>query len=150
MEDSHELYEYCVKNGWYEGDYDTWLDNGEELAFFEGDPDMIKVNGKEGYFAKCGDTVFYWLDDTCHDGEMMLKKFFSTYKTGVTIGCESYACGKNPEGVEETEKYWDEIETGIAFRGGAGYSYWVTDWSLWLENENKKPVEKLHEEYFTA
>lgn len=154
FEDSYELYELCKKNGWTDCDYETWYQNGGELEFFEGDPDMIKLDGNVGYFCKVDDTVFFYFDDYESHAEMMLKAFYSAYKTGITIGGESWIAGKDPEGVKDvTENHWEtwkKMDTGFAYRGGAGSTYWISDWSAWLENELKKPAEVLHEEYFAA
>ena len=145
-----DFYDLCKENGWTDSSYEDWYNNGEELQFFEGDPDMIKVNGNIGYFAKIDDTVWFWFDDYDSTAEMMLRKFFSCYQTGITLGGESWIAGTTPDCVvtKNSWKEWEEIETGFAYRGGAGYCYWITDWSEWLEMENKKPIEQLHEEYF--
>lgn len=135
LEDSYPLWELCKKEGWTDLDYEDWCNNGGELAFFDGDPDMIKVNGSTGYFAKVGNQVFYYFDDFTGDAETILRKFFETFKTGVTLGGESYAWGENPEGVVDVKSdhwnVWEKMETGIAFRGGAGYTYWISDWFEW-------------------
>lgn len=134
FEDSYPLYELCKKQAWTDcKTYDEWCEAGGELKFFEGDPDMIKINGSLGYFARQGDVVFYYFDNFYGNAEKMLRKFFGTYKTGVTLGCESICYGFNPWGVTDiTEDHWErfeKLETGIAYRGGAGYSYYVSDWT---------------------
>lgn len=155
LEDSYPLYELCRKNSWtsYET-FEKFYQNSGELDFFEGDPDMIKIDGEYGYFFKYGETVFYWIEWKHDAAEMMLKKFFATFKTGITRGGESYCYGENPPGVVDIKKdhwkIWERMDTGIAYRGGAGYTYWISDWSEWLEEENKKSCEILHAEYFTA
>lgn len=141
FEDSYPLYELCKAEGWTEcKDYEEFYQSGGELAFFEGDPDMIKVDGELGYFCKYGDTVFYWFDEwPNHSALAVLEKFFDTYETGITIGGVGYACGMNPEGVKDViaengQRVWDVwegMETGIAFRGGGGFTYWISDWSEW-------------------
>lgn len=136
FEDSHPLYELMKAEGWTEAkNYEDFYQNGEELQFFEGDPDMIKVNGCLGYFCLCRGNVYYYFDDICGSAEEILRTFFSAFKTGVTLGGEGYACGFNPDGVtdvcENHRETWDKMETGIAFRGGGGYSYWISDWSEW-------------------
>lgn len=143
LENPYPLYELCKDNGWYEGEDEDF----DALEFFEGDPDMIKINGEVGYFCKCDGNVYYWFDNFDGSAETMLKKFFETYKTGVTIGGEGYAIGENPEGVVDVHgdgihpiwNIWENMETGIAFRGGGGYTYWISDWSEWqkknLHNE---------------
>ena len=154
LEDPHPLYELCKQNGWTDAkSWDEFYDNGEDLQFFEGDPDMIKVDGQFGYFCEVDDTVYFYFDDFEGHAEMMLKKFFSVFKTGITLGGESWISGQKPDGVKSiTEKHWqtwEKMETGIAWRGGAGYCYWITDWSEWLEKEKNKTIEEIHAEYFT-
>lgn len=46
LENPGEFYDLCVKEGWT----DESEEDFDELAMFEGDPDMIRVNGKTGYF----------------------------------------------------------------------------------------------------
>ena len=142
---SYPLYELMKQQGWLNvSSYEEFEEYGLALEFFEGDPDMIKIGGDIGYFCKCRDNVYFYFDDLCGEAETMLKKFFDTYETGVTIGGEGYAIGVNPEGVRDVYggckdpqgRYiwdiWDEMETGIAFRGGGGYTYWISDWSEWF------------------
>ena len=146
LENPEPLFELCKQEGWTDADL---VDDFDELSFFEGDPDMVKVNGRKGYFAKIDDTVFYWFDnDVWIDEvvgeavvrtsavEILLRGFFESFQTGVTIGGESYAHGTSPEGVftHNSWDFWRGVRNGIAFRGGAGYTYWITDWSEWLEN----------------
>lgn len=156
LDQMSEFYQFCKENGWTDEneEFDDWYNNGRDLQFFEGDPDMIKVDGETGFFCQIGETVWYWFDDFESNAEMMLRKFFSTFKTGITLGCESWVSGINPDGVVDiTENHWEtwkKMETGIAYRGGAGYSYWISDWSEWLENERKKSAEQIHAEYFAA
>lgn len=131
LEDSYSLWELCKDEGWTECDYEEF----DALEFFEGDPDMIKVNGDLGYFCECRGKVYYYFDDWYGSAEDILRKFFETFKTGITLGGESWVSGVNPEGVEDiTENHWEtweNMETGIAYRGGAGYVYWISDWSEW-------------------
>lgn len=141
-EDSYPLWELCRQNGWTKSSYEEWEQNDGALSFYEGDPDMIKVDGEVGYFCKCGGSVYYYADA---EAEPILRAFFKAFETGVTIGGESYARGENPEGVRTLEKtkekglwqQWEELRTGIAFRGGAGYCYWITDWSDFKTEENE-------------
>ena len=144
--DSYPLYELMKQQGWLNvSSYKEFEEYGLALGFFEGDPDMIKIGGEIGYFCKCGDGVYFYFDDFSGEAETMLKKFFDTYETGITIGGVGYARGVNPEGVTDVYggdkdpkgRYiwdiWDEMETGIAFRGGGGYTYWISDWSEWFK-----------------
>lgn len=134
FEDSYPLFELCKKENLTDcKTFDEWMESCGELQFFEGDPDIIKINGSQGYFARVGDKVFYYFDEFYGNAEKMLRKFFSSYKTGSTLGGESICYGSNPWGVVDiTENHWErfyKMQTGIAYRGGAGYSYWVSDWS---------------------
>lgn len=137
FEDSYPMWEYCKEQGYTDCDYDDWLCDGP-LGFFEGDPDMIKIDGQVGYFCKCGDKVFYYFDEwRTNNAEKMLRAFFKAYRTGISLGGVGYAVGDNPEGVKDVEGHylwdkWEKLETGIAFRGGGGYSYWISDWTEWL------------------
>ena len=137
FEDSYELYEYCKEQGYTDCDYDDWLCDGP-LGFFEGDPDMIKIDGEVGYFCECGDKVFYYFDEwRTNNAEKILRAFFGAYRTGISLGCTSWIDGEDPEGVyadSDIQNWdaWDKIENGIAWRGGAGYCYWITDWTEWL------------------
>lgn len=139
LEDSYTLWEYCVANDFTEMEYEEWSERGGDLSFFDGDPDMVKVDGWTGYFCECGDKVFYYFDDCFdHTAEVMLRAFFEAFRTGITLGGESWVSGENPEGVSDVDgdyiwDEWDSLETGIAFRGGAGYWYRITDWTEWLE-----------------
>lgn len=45
-EDSSELYEICKDYGWTDCEYEDF----DVLSFFDGDPDMIHINGQVGYF----------------------------------------------------------------------------------------------------
>lgn len=133
-EDSYPLYELCRKEGWTTSKtYDEWFENDGELSFFEGDPDVIKINGVTGYFCRLNNVVFYYFDNFYGNAEKMLRKFFDSKMTGITLGCESFCYGPNPWGVTDiTENHLEtfkEIQTGIAYRGGAGYSYYVSDWT---------------------
>lgn len=129
MEDSYPLWQYCRENCITDMDYEDWYQNGGELSFFEGDPDIIKVHGNTGYFCRCGNTVFYYFDDMMtHDAEYLLKQFYNAFETGVTLGGYSWIKGVLPKGVSNAAciQNWDafdKINTGIAWRGGAGYIY---------------------------
>ena len=80
-EDSYPLYLYCKENQFTSAEsYDEFYENGEELQFYEGDPDMIKLNGEIGYFADCGEYMFYYFDgdqNDCNIIEEMLKQSLS-------------------------------------------------------------------------
>ena len=139
LEDSFPLYEYCKECGFTDCEtFDEWFDNGGELSFFEGDPDMIKVNGNVGYFCKCGNVVFYYFDDLFeHNAETILKGFFAAFNVGTTLGGESWMSGECPKGVSDSDciqnwDMWEKINCGIAYRGGAGYTYTIQSWGNYL------------------
>ena len=139
MEDSYPLWEHCVAQKYTDLDYDTWCESGGELQFFEGDPDMVRVDSEIGYFAECGDKVFYYMDDFTGKGEKMLRAFFGAVTTHISLGGVAYTKGNLPDGVRteglQSWDAWDKIEYGIAWRGGAGYTYWIMDWTEYL-NKN--------------
>ena len=139
LENPFELYDFCKENQYTECEtIDEWLIDGGDLGFFEGDPDMIKVNGETGYFCECGDVVFYWFDDCfTHHAETILKGFFGAFETGITLGGESWIKGTLPHGCSNNQclqnwEMWDRIQTGIAYRGGAGYVYTIQSWGNYL------------------
>ena len=58
--DDYPLWEVCKENGWTDLSYDEWYERDGSLAFFEGDPDMIRFNNCVGYFAEFDGKVFYY------------------------------------------------------------------------------------------
>ena len=138
LDDTFSLYEYCKENGFTNSNYDEWYQNGGDVSFFEGDPDMIKVNGEIGYFCQCCDKVFYYFDDLFeHNAEKILRGFFAAFNVGITIGGESWMRGECPKGVScsreiQSWDVWEKIRCGIAYRGGAGYTYTIQSWGNYL------------------
>lgn len=137
LEDCFTLWEYCKENNFTDSDYEDFYQAGGDLQFFEGDPDIIKVHGETGFFALCGDVCFYWFDDWKHEAETILKAFFNSFETGITLGGEHYRIGTAPAGVVESSEIqnwdaWEKIKTGIAWRGGAGYHYHIQAWGNFL------------------
>lgn len=122
-DDSFTLYEYCRENGYTDLEYDEWMDRGGELEFFEGDPDMIKLDGDTGYFALCGDKVFVYFDDFMGKAAGVLRDFF---KGGYMSHCGYYhkfiPAKRFPEGCQ-TWQAWEQMRNAIAYRGGCGYYY---------------------------
>ena len=55
----YEFWELCRDNGWTNDDYE----NFEELSIFEGDPDMIRINGQLGFFLEYEGTIYYYFDE---------------------------------------------------------------------------------------
>ncbi len=106
----YELYELAVREGWYEGDREDF----DTLSLFEGDPDMIRVDGQVGYFFHYADndTVYYWFDEWrgLHNIGAILTRFFE------------HRLGK--EYTEDVQSWhWFDHHNGIAYRGGMGYVY---------------------------
>lgn len=95
---------------YYEEDY---------LTLFEGDPDMLKIDDYITYFMDLtvNDTKYIITNSDEPDDFEILKKFFSDdFK----------------ESFETTEpnnwESWEQLNNGIAYRGGKGYVY--TIWKL--------------------
>lgn len=107
-EDSYELYEICKENGWAACEYEDF----DVLEFFEGDPDMIRVDGQIGYFwyNEENDTIYYYFDEWGHNIGSILRDF---YKKRLH------------------KEYWPDMQSWeyfdthncIAYRGGSGYVY---------------------------
>lgn len=118
-----ELHELCTAEGWTDLDVETWIEKGGDLQFFEGDPDIIKVDGQTGYFCEYRNKVFYYLDDWTGTGLEMLKAFFEDeHQDGIECGDDI-----------QSWTAWDGIENGIAYRGGRGYVYNIFNFSEFVE-----------------
>ena len=138
LEDSFELWQYCKENDFTNcKDYEEFYNNGGDLSFFEGDPDILKIDGEIGYFALCGEKVFYYFDDCMtHKAEYLLKAFYSGLNCqGITLGGNSFICGSLPKDFEDCQNWKDfeKVKTGIAFRGGAGYFYSLYNCQRWAK-----------------
>lgn len=124
--DSYDLYQIYVKNEWTTCEsYEEWLDCGGDWDIFEGDPDMIKINGDVNYFVKIDNHIFYTAERYNEEGmiEGILRSFYSN---GSDRYCGYYTKYFNDRPVNESIQNWDAwdaMENGIAYRGGAGYSY---------------------------
>lgn len=107
-EDSYELYEICKENGWADCEYEDF----DVLEFFEGDPDMIRVDGQIGYFwyNEENDTIYYYFDEWGHNIGSILRDF---YKKRL-----------HKEYCPDMQS-WEYFDTHncIAYRGGSGYVY---------------------------
>lgn len=123
-EDSYSLWEYCRENELTDLEYEEWCDNGGDLQFFEGDPDMIKLDGETGYFALCGDKVFFYMDawdDSRARG--ILRDFFAGGYVGHYGYYSKFIPAKRfPEACQNWDA-WDDMQNAIAYRGGCGYIY---------------------------
>lgn len=130
-EDDTHFFEYCKKNGFVEDNEE--IEDFDVLRFFEGDPDIIKLNGIEGYFFKDGETVFYYFDSFFGNVEEILKTFFESFVTGVSEGGFCICHGSLPNGVKKIYDWedWNKVKTGVAFRNGAGYYYNLFDFDGW-------------------
>lgn len=115
LEDYYELYEWGLEDGFikpeisYE-DYDV-------LTFFEGDPDIIKVNDETGYFfyREETDTLYYYFDEWKGDniGDI-LEEFI-----GKRLREESRDMSI------QSWNWFNEANSAIAYRGGYGYYYYI-------------------------
>ena len=102
----HEFWELCRNNGWTTERYEEF----EVLDMFEGDPDMIRINGKLGFFFRYEDVIYYYFDD---DGENVDRILISFFQKRLQ---KEYWKGMQS---------WDYFNShnAIAYRGGQGYSY---------------------------
>lgn len=113
FECDYELYELAVRNGWYDGEREDF----DALAMYEGDPDIIKVNGNTGYFFyyEATDTIFYWFDE-CFTGfniSAILTRFFE------------HRLHKEYTPDVQSWDWFHSADDGIAYRGGRGYVYTI-------------------------
>lgn len=109
LSDPYEFYEVCRDNEWTDSDYEGF----DELSMFEGDPDIIRINGQIGFFIYINevDTVYYYYEE---DGEHIDRILIDFFEKRLRIGhCPEYA--QNWE--------WFERHNGIAYRSGCGYVY---------------------------
>ena len=102
----HSFWELCRNNGWTTADYEDF----DVLSMFEGDPDMIRINGQLGFFLENGDTIWYYFDEYGENIDKILISFFEN---------------------RLHREYWKEMQSwdyfnshnAIAYRGRQGYSY---------------------------
>lgn len=107
-----EFYELCKKNEWTDSEYDDF----DALKMFEGDPDMIRVNGELGFFMYISetDTVYYWFEESIGENiDKILIAFFEK-----RLGREKW---------NEKFQSWEYFgkNNAIAYRGGCGYLYGI-------------------------
>ena len=107
-EDSYEFYKICKDNGWTDSEYEDF----DVLSFFEGDPDMIHIEGQIGYFwyHQSTDTIFYYFDEWGSRVGSILRDFYKK-----RLHKERW----------EFDNAWEYFDTHncIAYRGGSGYLY---------------------------
>lgn len=137
LENPFPLWEYCTENNFTDLSYEEWYQGGGDLSFFEGDPDMVKIDGETGFFAHCGDKVFFWIENYTGKAEKILRAFFTAFEVGITRGGESWMSGHLPKGCSgakelQSWQMWERLNCGIAYRGGAGYTYTIQSWGNYL------------------
>lgn len=119
LNDDSEFFDLCIHEGWI--DADTPIEEFDALAVFEGNPDMLKVDGETGYFLDVEEdgqrTVYYWLDDYSGKGEEILRAFY-------TNRLEAF---DSSEAIQNWEA-WDSITDGVVYRGGMGYVYAIYEY----------------------
>lgn len=136
--ESTDFYYYCKRHGLTEGKgVDEWFKDGEDLAFFEGDPDMIKYKGQLGffYFDKGNRTCYYWLEvlwEEKDEVESILTSFCQSLREYYEpiVHDEWDDCA--PDNIQSWEA-WDKMQNGIAYRGGSGYVYGINDISKFVK-----------------
>lgn len=104
---SYEFYELCAKEGWTDADYEDF----EELSMFEGDPNIIHINGQLGFFIEYEGIIWYYFDEDNENIDKILLSFFEK------------RLGK--ERLDDKFQKWDYFNNhnAIAYRGGCGYAY---------------------------
>lgn len=123
-QDSYELYEYMKENGFTDETFEEFEEDGGELSFFEGDPDMIKLDGETCYFALCGDIVFYYADHFIADRvQGILRDFFAPGKMVHYGYYRYYAHEKTVKAENCNWDTFDALPNVMAYRGGCGYTY---------------------------
>lgn len=110
---AYDFWELCVKEGWTDKSYDDF----DNLSVFEGDPDMIRIEGQLGvfFYHEETDTVWYWFDD-----------WGCSYNVG-SILIDFFEKRLGNERWNDNVQSWDWFEkhNGIAYRGGMGYVYGI-------------------------
>lgn len=106
---NYEFYGLCVKENLTNKGYDDF----NVLEMFEGDPDIIHINGQIGFFFYHTDTntVWYYFEESDENVDKILLAFFKK-----RLGKEYW---------DEKFQTWDYFNhhNAIAYRGGCGYSY---------------------------
>lgn len=80
------------------------------LDFFEGDPDILKIDGKNILFTEIAGVIVY-IDPEFFFDEKMIENKLSSFFNGEA---------KPIEGISGN---MDTMQNGICFRGGSGYVY---------------------------
>lgn len=96
----------------------------EPLSLMEGDPDILRCNGRKLYFMDIdlGDTKFILTSDEVNDEEKKMLAVFhqDDFKERYTVG-------------ECNWETFDNATNAVAYRGGKGYLY-----TIWLYNQTHK------------
>lgn len=139
----YQFYCYCKRHGWTDG---ASYDNFDELSFFEGDPDIIKYDGQEGFFFydENNNTCYYWIEvygKEVQEVEEILRAYITEDRE-----CFNYW----DEDTEQTWDYFDKHKNVIAWRGGRGYVYSICGYNNGLKLMDSEHVEKRKAELITA
>lgn len=132
--DTSDFYYYCKRHGWTNGQS---REDFDELTFFEGDPDMIKYKGQLGFFFfdENNRHCYYWLDvfgDEIDEVEHILELFC------IGLGyadCDSVWNDCSPHEIQNWAA-WNKMQNGIAYRGGSGYVYGISDTSKFIKTKD--------------
>lgn len=132
--ESTDFYYYCKRHGLTCG---KGVDEWDDLAFFEGDPDMIKYKGRLGffYFDKGNSTCYYYLE-VLWDEKDEVERILSSFCSNLREYYEPYASSEwddcSPDEIQNW-KAWDKMQNGIAYRGGSGYIHGIHDISKFIK-----------------
>lgn len=135
--DTSDFYYYCKRHGLTDG---KSREDFDELTFFEGDPDMIKYKGQLGFFFfdENNRHCYYYLEvfgeerdeveDILSSFCSSLGEYYEPYKEDEWSDC----C---PDSIQNW-KAWDKMQNGIAYRGGSGYVYGISDTSKFIKTKD--------------
>ncbi len=96
------------------------------LAWFEGDPDELRINGETVLFIDIQNpehtrqTVIF-LDGSYQVDETEIIKRLTEFYSVDENGADSFDLYYN--GIESTNENMENLKNGIAYRGGEGYTY---------------------------
>lgn len=101
-----DFFGYLLENGYTVEDLGD-REDFDELRFFEGDPNIMKIAGCTGYFFKDdAGNVWYYFEGNSRDAERILRAFFE---------------GERPKKGLQTWDAWEEIKTGIAYMANTNW-----------------------------
>lgn len=115
---------YPELHNWVKGlDLDPDDEMFDPLSLMEGDPDIIRCDGRKVYFMciERGDTKFIVTSDEIGDKEKQMLSAFhqDDFQNSYSIGISNWG-------------FFNGAENAIAYRGGEGYHY-----TIWLYNPQK-------------